>query len=255
MVLFLLAWSPGHADQPVKYDREEALAISQAAEGNLVSDHLFRDRRGQNFKLSQLRGQPVVLSMIYTSCFHVCPMLTEHLSRAVGVAREALGEGSFAVVTIGFDAAVDTPERMRIFAGERNIDTDDWYFLSSDVATIQALSKELGFIFFPAPQGFEHLTQTTVLDSEGRVYRQVYGQKFPVPALVEPLKELVFHTPADASLLSEWLNDVLLFCTVYDPNSGRYRFDYSIFVGIFVGVLCLGAAGAFIIHLWKTSSG
>ncbi len=255
ILLLLLLWSPGHAGGAVEYDEEEALAISQAAIGNSISDYRFRDRRGQNFSLHQLRGKPVVISLIYTSCYHVCPMMTEHLARSVDIAREALGQDSFSVVTIGFDVAVDTPDRMRMFAKQRNIDAEHWYFLSADFPTITALSEELGFIFFPSPMGFEHLTQTSVLDRDGRVYRQVYGQKFPMPALVEPLKELVFDTPPDAGLLSEWLNDVLLFCTVYDPNSGRYRFDYSIFVGIFVGVLCLGAAGTFIFRAWKTASG
>ena len=30
-------------------------------------------------------------------------------------------------------------------------------------------------------------------------------------------------------------------------------FDYSIFVGIAIGVLCLGAIGMFIIREWKTA--
>lgn len=255
ILLLLLGWSAGHAENTVQYNEEESLAISQAAIGNSISEHRFRDRRGQNFSLHRLRGKPVVISLIYTSCFHVCPMLTEHLARTVDIAREALGEDSFSVVTIGFDVAVDTPDRMRMFAKERNIDAGQWYFLSTDAPTMDALGEELGFIFFPSPAGFEHLTQTTILDGNGKVYRQVYGQKFPVPALVEPLKELVFETPPGASLLSEWLNDVLLFCTVYDSNSGRYRFDYSVFVGIFVGLLSLGVAGTFIFRAWRTSSG
>jgi protein SCO1/2 len=42
-----------------------------------------------------------------------------------------------------------------------------------------------------------------------------------------------------------------LFCTVYDPNSDRYRFDYSIFTAIVVGLLSLGLIAAFIIREWQ----
>ena len=44
---------------------------------------------------------------------------------------------------------------------------------------------------------------------------------------------------AEAATLAGWINGVRLLCTVYDPNSGRYTFDYSIFVGAAVGMLCL----------------
>ena len=61
----------------------------------------------------------------------------------------------------------------------------------------------------------------------------------------------MFDTPADATFLASWLDNVRLFCTVYDPASGRYRFDYSIFVAAFVGLVCLGAVGTFIVRSWK----
>jgi len=38
---------------------------------------------------------------------------------------------------------------------------------------------------------------------------------------------------------------------VYDPNTGRYTFDYSIFLGIFIGVLCLGSVAVFVVREWK----
>jgi hypothetical protein len=38
---------------------------------------------------------------------------------------------------------------------------------------------------------------------------------------------------------------------VYDPNSDRYRFDYSIFTAIVVGILCLGLIATFIVREWR----
>ena len=66
----------------------------------------------------------------------------------VKIAREALGKESFSVVTIGFDTAVDSPERMRLYARERNINISGWDFLSPDKDTIEAFSNDVGFIFF-----------------------------------------------------------------------------------------------------------
>jgi len=83
------------------------------------------------------------------------------------------------------------------------------------------------------------------------VYRQIYGVDLDPPSVVEPLKELVFDTPRQAGVLEHWLDTFRLFCTVYDPNSGRYKFDYSIATTIFVGILCLAALGTFIIREWR----
>lgn len=234
------------------YDRGEALDISQAAIGRTLSEYRLRDIHGQAFELSELRGKPLVVSMIYTSCHHICPMITRNLGETIDVAREALGEDSFSVVTVGFDWKVDTPERMRQFAAQhRATDVPGWHFLATDADTVDALSENLGFIFYASPKGFDHLTQTTVIDSSGTIYRQVYGVDIDTQALVEPLKELVFDTPRSAGLIEHWVSTFKLFCTVYDPNSDRYRFDYSIFMTIIVGILCLGAIAVFIIREWR----
>jgi protein SCO1/2 len=247
----VLAWISAPAAAQQEYDREAALAISQGVLGDSIGNHSFRNTDGQQFRLDSLRGKPLVVSLIYTSCHHVCPMITANIERNLEIAHEALGEDAISVVTIGFDWQVDTPDRMRMYASAKGIDVPGWHFLSGDEASVAAISKAVGFQFFPAPKGFDHLSQTTIVDASGNVYRQVYGQDFTTQQFVEPLKELVFDTPRDASLVDHWVDSFKLFCTVYDPNTGRYAFDYSIFTMIVVGVLCLGAILTFLITEWR----
>ena len=237
--------------EPVSWNREEALAYSQAALGRELSDMDFTDIDHRPVRLGSMRGRPLVISMIYTSCYHVCPTLTANLASVVEIAREALGEDSFNVVTIGFDTAFDTPERMRSFAHGRGITDPRWSFLSAEPAVIDALSAELGFIYFASAKGFDHLAQTTVVDAEGRVYRQIYGADIDAPALVEPIKELVFGNRTAQPILSGWIDGIRLFCTIYDPNTGRYRFDYSVFLAAGIGLLSLGAVAYFLISAWR----
>jgi len=247
----LLAALAGVAQE---YDRDSALALSQAAIGTRLEDHRLRDTNGQAFELAGLRGRPLVVSMIYTSCHHICPMVTRNLAHAVEVAREALGEDAFSIVTVGFDWKADSPERMRQFAVQQGAaGISDWHFLAADAASVDALSDNLGFLFFPSAKGFDHLVQTTIVDRNGTIYRQLYGVDIDTRALVEPLKELVFDTPRSAGLIEHWVSTFKLFCTVYDPNSDRYRFDYSIFTTIVVGLLCLGAIATFIVHEWRSA--
>jgi len=250
-VVFLVVLPAAPLAAQQDYNREAALAISQGAIGGAIGNYAFRDVAGQSFDLQSLRGKPLIVSMIYTSCHHVCPLITQNVAETVEIARDALGEDAFNVITVGFDWQIDTPERMRHYAAAKGIDLAGWHFLSGDEASVEALSKAVGFQFFPSAKGFDHLSQTTIVDADGVVYRQVYGQDFDPPSLVEPLKELVFDTPAEAGFIEHWVDTFKLFCTVYDPNSGRYEFDYSIFMTILVGLLCLGAILIFIVSEWR----
>lgn len=236
------------------FDNEKALAYSQAAIGRTTGSYRLTDQNGQEVDFSSYLGKPHVVSFIYTSCYHVCPLITTNLKKTVEIAREALGSDSFSVVSIGFDTAIDTPERMKIFAAERGVNDQNWQFLSGDADTIQRLSHDLGFIFFPSPRGFDHLAQITIVDAEGTVYRQIYGDKFDPRQLVEPLKELVYGTKSRLPVsLNDWINNIRLFCTVYDPTTGRYTFDYSIIMTFITGLLSLGIILYFVIHLWRTN--
>lgn len=228
-----------HAPSP-EFDNKTALKISQDAIGRNLGDYRLRDRAGKPVRLADYRGRPLVVSLIYTSCYHICPTTTRYLAKVVRTAQAALGPDRFRVVTIGFDTPNDTTEAMRVFARQQDVDDiDGWEFLSADADTIAALARDLGFIYFRSPKGFDHLIQATVVDAEGKIYRQVYGTSFDTPLLVEPLKALVFGGTPDEPVLSHLLNRVRLFCTTYDPSTDSYRFDYSLFVGMGIGAIII----------------
>ena len=251
LAIVLAAPAVAATGERVKFDAEKALARSQSAIGVQLDDHRFVDTRGRTVGLGGLRDKPLVLSLVYTSCPDTCSVVTRNLAHTVEAAREALGEASFSVATVGFDPGFDTPEQMRMYADRQGVSMSDWRFLSGDPRTVQRLLDQLGFTYVESPRGFDHLAQTTVIDAQGRVYRQIYGDSFAVPSLVEPLKEMALGRPAGLTALGDWIDRVKLLCTVYDSAAGRYRFDYSIFVAAGVGVLCLGAVGVFIVRAWR----
>jgi len=217
-------------------DEKKALAISQAAIGREIGDYSFRDTTGKRLKLSDFRGKPLVISLIYSSCADVCPVITSTLEGVDEIARDALGDDSYNIITIGFDTAADNPVRMRSFAQKYGVPiSDHWRFLSGDLLSVTGLSEDLGFQFFESPKGFDHLTQTTILDKNGVVYRQIYGESFETPHFVEPLKNLTFGTDTPFASLGDLINKVRLFCTIYDPSGDQYRFEYSIFFRLLVG--------------------
>lgn len=252
LLLALLAATPVHADTAAR-DEAAALATSLAAAGRQVPDLRFVDAEGNTVMLAEFRGRPLLVNLIYTACADVCPTVIESLGPAVEIAAEALGPNAFAVVTVGFDTRHDTPQRMRSFARSQGVSRDGWYFLGGDAATIDALAEAVGFSYYPSAGGFDHLAQVSVLDAEGRVYQQVYGGVFEPPAIVEPLKDLVFGRERPIWSAEGLLDRVMLFCTVYDPRRGRYYFNYSLFIGILVGGTGLLAFGVFLAREWRRS--
>lgn len=215
----------------------EALAVSQDAIGGRVGDITLIDSKGDRHRLHELLDRPVGISLIYTGCAHSCSVTTRYLDRVVTTARKAVDADAFRMLTIGFDFGVDTPESMADHARRHGVDDDHWLFaVAQDQAELERLIDDLGFVYRPSPRGFDHTVQVSLLDRDGRLYRQVYGETFDAPQLVEPLKDLVWRRPPEErSLLGQLGDRIRLFCTVYDAAGDRYYFDYSLFMGILFG--------------------
>ena len=243
------------SDNLGSFSRDAALAFSQSAIGNTLDDVTLSKPDGQPTSLAAYRGKPLVVSLIFTSCHHVCPTTTQYLQEVVRKARAVLGADSFQVITVGFDTPNDGPERMAQFRKTNGISANNWDFLAADAAAIDQLTRQLGFIYTPSPRGFDHLIQASVIDAQGKVYRQVYGIRFPTPQLIEPLKDQVFGTPAEQSALDYLENRVRLFCTVYDPATDSYYIDISVFIGTFVGLMVSIVFGSVLVREWRRSIG
>jgi protein SCO1 len=219
-----IAQASGPDPAPPAFEADRALRISQAAIGRELDPGLrFVDENGRLRSLAEFRGRPLVISPIYTSCFGVCPTTTVELRRLAEIATAVLGPDAFSVLTIGFDTANDTPERMRSFAASRGSFPEGWVFGAADADTVGLLL--------------------------GVVYRQVYGQRPEPPQFVDPLKRLALGQAAREDSMDAMIEGVRLFCTVFDPKSGRYRFDWSIVLSFVIGVLCFAGIAAF---LWRS---
>lgn len=245
-VLFAQELPAGSAFEP-----RVAVERSQAVIGTRIGDYTLTDIDGQPVRLASYRGKPLIVSFVYTGCFQVCPTTTRFLDRAVREAQRALGPGTFNVATVGFNLPFDSPAAMRDFQKRHAVDAPGWRFLAADQRTIDGLARDLGFAWIPTASGFDHLTQATILDANGRVVRQVYGESFELPMFVAPLKELVTGEAAPLQNLADIVERVRILCTVYDPRAGRYRLNYALFIEIFVGLSILGATAWYLAGEWR----
>jgi len=219
--------------------------------GQQVGDYTLLDRNANPVRLSSYRGKPVLVSFIYTGCSEICPATTQYLAKAVKYMQEALGADSFQVLTVGFNAPWDSPQAMRDFASRQNIKLPHWEFLSADATTMKNLTRDLGFSYAYSVAGFDHISQLTLLDQEGKVYRQIYGDNFELPQMGEPLKKLVGNEQTQYPGWEGLSNRIRLFCTVYDPKTGAYTTDYSFFVGMLTSAVMIYLFAAWLVREWR----
>ncbi|MBT6093739.1 MAG: SCO family protein [Rhodospirillaceae bacterium] len=238
----------GQAD-PV-FDGDAAMEKSRQAAGNNVAGLRFVDAQGKRVNLIDYQGKPLIINMVYSSCAHFCGVLARNLIEAVESANGILGKNAFTVISVGFDTKVDTPNRMRQWGDSQGIDFDNWHMLAGDALNVRKLGDAIGFTWAPSPIGFDHTAQTTLVDAAGRVAYQVYGSNYDPPILVEPLKRIALGERLSMTSLDGLVNRVRLFCTIYDPKSGRYEFDYSILISILIGTLILGSVGTIVARAW-----
>lgn len=232
-----------------RLDARRAVEISEASIGRNVGAYRLTDMKGRPLSLGALRERPLVVSLVYSACSSVCPVTTQRLIDAVEQANRLFGSDRFSIVTVGFDAAKDTPTRMAQFASMQGIQARNWHVASGDSATISALLRDLGFSYATIAGGFDHITQITILDRDGRVYRHVYGDEFPIRMFIEPLKDVVYGT-ATRFTASGILDRIRFICTTFDPGVGRYRIDYGLVFGAVIAGFSLMMFGAVIVREW-----
>lgn len=145
------------------------LALALPGDSVYQLDASLNDQTGHTIKLDVARGQPVLVSMFYTSCQFVCPML-------VDAARDTLSRLSdderrrVKVLLISFDPARDTPAKLQAMARERSLDAPQWTLARTDAATARKIAALLRFQYRALPDGeFNHSAELILLDAEGRV--------------------------------------------------------------------------------------
>lgn len=249
------AWAQAVHEARTGLDVNDALRVSQEAVGHRIGEHVLLDRDGKPVALSSYRGKPLLVSFIYTGCFSICPTTTRSLQQAVDDLQKAVGPNQFNVVSVGFNQPEDSPQALKSFAKQNGIRNPNWDFLSPPMASVAALAKDFGFVYTATSAGFDHVLQVSVLDGQGRIVHQVYGEKLAAGDLGEPLKMLLAgktYQPS-STLLDNLVDRVRILCTVYDPRTGGYKVDYSLPLQIAGGITFFLAMMFFFFNEWRAS--
>ncbi len=239
----LPAGSPATAQIPILRDA----GVDQKLGSAVPLDLPFVDADGRDVVLGDYFGKrPVALVLAYYECPVLCTQIIHGLASGITPLDFAAGQ-EFDVLVVSFDPG-ETPsmaksKREDFVRRYARPGTDAGiHFLTGREQSIAALTDAVGFRYEYDERldQWAHPALVTVLTPQGRVSRYLFGIDFAPRDLKFALMDAAGGTIGTA------VDQALLFCYNYDPETGRYGFAIMTAVRV-AGLLTLAGLGAFIV--------
>ncbi len=130
----------------------------------------LRDEEGRTVDIADFRGQPVVVTFLYTTCENECPTIAQQVRGGL----DRLGT-DVPVVAVSVDPNGDTQASARRFLARQKLGGRMRFLLGTE-AQLQPVWRAFGIA--PQTEGREHSASVVLLSTDGR---QAVG--FPISEL------------------------------------------------------------------------
>lgn len=172
-----------------------SLLAAPKASGPLPGDSVYQlplpltDQDGRTTDWRANRGKPQLVSMFYTSCQYICPLIVDS-GKAIERQLTPVQQKRIGIVLISMDPARDSPAALRSVVDQRKLDTQRWTLAAPPTADVRAVAGVLGIRYRQLADGeFNHTSALVLLDADGRVLartEQMGGR--PDPEFVETVR-------------------------------------------------------------------
>jgi protein SCO1 len=159
-----------------------------------VNDFNYTNQEGKSFGLKDLEGKIWVADFIFTNCDDVCFPMTYNMEKLQKMVKdEKLDNIEF--VSFSVDPTVDTPEVLKGFGENFNVDFSNWNFLTGyEQADIENLALKSFKAWVKKPeQGDQviHGTDFYLVGPDGNVVKYYTGlNEIPYEEIIEDMKTL-----------------------------------------------------------------
>ena len=207
-------------------------------------DLAFRDETGARVRLGKFFGdKPVILTLVYYDCPNLCTLVLNGLLRTLRTLSFTVG-AQFDVVTVSIDPdntpALAAAKKAQYIQGYgRPEAAHGWHFLTGEPDAIRRLAQAVGFRYtYDAEHDqFAHASGIMLLTPQGKLARYFYGIEYT------PRDVRLGLVEAAANRIGTPIDQLLLFCYHYDPQSGTYSLVIlkALRIAGVVTILLLGA--------------
>ncbi|MPT34449.1 MAG: SCO family protein [Flavobacterium sp.] len=151
----------------------ETEVISELSVFNLPSEWTTQDNK--HIEIKELKGNVLVMVMIYTSCKTACPRLVADMRQIEQLLPEKY-KSDVCFLLISIDPKTDTPERLKAFAIKNKMMSKQWLFLQSTEENTREFAAVLGVNYKKiAPIDFSHSNIISVFNKKGELVFQQEG--------------------------------------------------------------------------------
>jgi protein SCO1/2 len=152
---------------------EENDEISELSIYNLPTQ--WTTQEGKDIELVDLKGDVLVMVMIYTTCKAACPRLVADMRNIESrVPKNTKNKVRYVLVSI--DPTVDTPETLKAFSIENQMAGDQWLFLRSTEDNTREFAAVLAVNYKKiSPIDFSHSNIISVFNTKGELAFQQEG--------------------------------------------------------------------------------
>jgi protein SCO1 len=201
----------------------QGVGIDQRLDQQMPLSLIFHDEAGRDAPLSSFfHGKPVILALVYYRCPMLCTQILNGLESCLKAVSFTPGR-DFEILAVSFDPK-DTPElaaskkQMYLRRYGRPGTANGWHFLTGDEANIHALTEAVGYHvkYDPSTDQWAHASGIMIATPEGRLSRYFYGVEYA------PRDVRLGLVEASQNKIGTPVDQVLLFCYHYDPNTGKY---------------------------------
>lgn len=150
------------------------------------------DQDGKGFDWRSRRGEPQVVTMFYTSCPYMCPLIVD-AGKAVEKALTPAQRDRLRLLFISMDPGKDTPAALMDQVKKRQLDTARWTLASPQEQVVSSVAGVLGVRYRKLADGdFNHTGELILLDSDGRILARTekIGSK-PDPDFLAAVREAI----------------------------------------------------------------
>ena len=156
--------------------------------GDKVPDYKFTNQFGTPISLAQYQGRALGVTFIFTRCPFptFCPRMSQNFDKAQKLLKSMAGAPiNWTLLSISFDPAFDTPERLKKYSEPYSADQDHWQFVTSDLWTVDGITEQFGLTFYrESPAALpNHNLRTVVIDTRGRVQKIFSGNEWTAEEL------------------------------------------------------------------------
>lgn len=149
----------------------------------------WTDQNAKQVTLSKLKGHPQIVAMIFTHCAYVCPRVVEEM-KAIRDSLPANLKNEVGGVLVSFDPERDTPEQLKSYAAQRQLDSH-WELLKGSSDQVRELSMVLNVRYQKLTGGnFSHTGNIYILDKNGNIVQSVDGLGGNIQSAVSTLNRL-----------------------------------------------------------------